>query len=91
MALRDEANAVRVTAANVNDFVESRSLVHGEETDVFADVAYQDCNARLAINYTSTRVQLTEQVEKINACIRIRVEHRFCLLMQAVWTRECSL
>lgn len=29
------------TAANVNDVTQARALVHGEETDVFADAGYQ--------------------------------------------------
>jgi IS5 family transposase len=34
-------HTVRGTAANVNDVVEANSLLHGQETDVFADAGYQ--------------------------------------------------
>ena len=34
-------HTVRGTAGNVNDVVEANSLLHGEESDVFADAGYQ--------------------------------------------------
>ena len=33
-------HTVRGTAANVNDVVEAHSLLHGQESDVFADAGY---------------------------------------------------
>ena len=34
------------TAANVNDVTQAHALVHGEETDVFADAGYQGVGKR---------------------------------------------
>jgi IS5 family transposase len=39
-------HTVRGTAANVNDVVEGNSLLHGEETEVFADAGYQGAHKR---------------------------------------------
>ena len=39
-------HTVRGTAANVNDVVEANSLLHGQETDVFADAGYQGADKR---------------------------------------------
>ncbi|HHT9769635.1 TPA: IS5 family transposase [Legionella pneumophila] len=39
-------HTVRGTAANVNDVVEANSLLHGAETDVFADAGYQGAGKR---------------------------------------------
>jgi transposase, IS5 family len=39
-------HTVRGTAANVNDVVEANALLHGEETDVFADAGYQGASKR---------------------------------------------
>jgi transposase, IS5 family len=39
-------HTVRGTAANVNDVVEANSLLHGEETEVFADAGYQGASKR---------------------------------------------
>ena len=39
-------HTVRGTAANVNDVVEGNSLLHGQETDVFADAGYQGAHKR---------------------------------------------
>ena len=39
-------HTVRGTAANVNDVVEGNSLLHGTETNVFADAGYQGANKR---------------------------------------------
>ena len=39
-------HTVRGTAANVNDVVEGNSLLHGEETDIFADAGYQGAHKR---------------------------------------------
>ena len=93
-------HTVRGTAANVNDVVEGNSLLHGEETDVFADAGYQGAHKRpdaregttwhvamrpgkrKALDKTKASGQLTEQVEKIKASIRAKVEHPFRVIKQ---------
>ena len=82
------------TAANVNDVTQGHDLLHGEETDVFADAGYQGAMKRpeatgvawhVAMRPGKRRVldksrgshQLVEQVEKIKAGIRAKVEHPF--------------
>jgi len=39
-------HTVRGTAGNVNDVVEANALLHGEETEVFADAGYQGAHKR---------------------------------------------
>ncbi len=39
-------HTVRGTAANVNDVVQANALLHGEESDVFADAGYQGAHKR---------------------------------------------
>jgi IS5 family transposase len=39
-------HTVRGTAANVNDVVEANGLLHGDETNVFADAGYQGAHKR---------------------------------------------
>jgi IS5 family transposase len=39
-------HTVRGTSSNVNDVVEANSLLHGQETDVFADAGYQGAHKR---------------------------------------------
>jgi IS5 family transposase len=93
-------HTVRGTAANVNDVVEGNSLLHGEETNVFADAGYQGAHKRpdaregttwhvamrpskrRALDKTKASGQLTEQVEKIKATIRAKVEHPFRVIKQ---------
>jgi len=93
-------HTVRGTAANVNEVVEGNSLLHGEETDVFADAGYQGAHKRpdaregttwhvamrpgkrKALDKTKASGQLTEQVEKIKASIRAKVEHPFRVIKQ---------
>jgi IS5 family transposase len=82
------------TAANVNDVTQGHGLLHGEETDVFADAGYQGAMKRpeatgvawhVAMRPGKRRVldksrgshQLVEQLEKIKAGIRAKVEHPF--------------
>lgn len=82
------------TAANVNDVTQGHGLLHGEETDVFADAGYQGAMTRpeatgvawhVAMRPGKRRVldksrgshQLVEQIEKIKAGIRAKVEHPF--------------
>ncbi len=91
-------HTVRGTAGSVNDVVEANSLLHGEETDAFADAGYQGVakrpDARPGVNWHiamrpgkrraldgNDRIdQLTEQVERIKASIRAKVEHPFRVL-----------
>jgi transposase, IS5 family len=85
------------TAANVNDVTQGHRLLHGEETDVFADAGYQGAMKRpeatgvawhVAMRPGKRRVldrsrdshQLVEQLEKIKAGIRAKVEHPFRVL-----------
>ena len=92
--------ASSVTAANVNDVVEANSLLHGQETDVFADAGYQgaakrpdakdDVNwhvamrpgKRRALDKTKTIDHLIDQVERIKASVRAKVEHPFRVIKQ---------
>ncbi|MEY2932845.1 MAG: hypothetical protein RL033_3594 [Pseudomonadota bacterium] len=39
-------HTVRATSGNVNDVLEANALLHGEETDVFADAGYQGAHKR---------------------------------------------
>lgn len=85
------------TAANVNDVTQGHGLLHGAETDVFADAGYQGAMKRpeatgvawhVAMRPGKRRVldksrgshQLVEQLEKIKAGIRAKVEHPFRVL-----------
>lgn len=88
-------HAVRGTAGNVNDVVEANSLLHGQETDVFADAGYQGAHKRpdakedvqwhvamrpglrKLLDKADPTDALTEQVERIKASIRAKVEHPF--------------
>jgi len=88
-------HTVRGTAGSVNDVVEANSLLHGQESDVFADAGYQGAGkrpeAQAGVNWhiamrpgkrktldkTKLLDQLTEQVERIKARIRAKVEHPF--------------
>ncbi len=81
------------TAANVNDVTQGHSLLHGEETIVFADAGYQGATKRAEATGVAWHVairpgkrrqqkrtpwgQLTEQAEKLKASIRAKVEHPF--------------
>ena len=89
-------HTVRGTSGNVADVVEGNSLLHGQETDVFADAGYQGAQKRPdAIKDVTWHVAmrpgkrkeldkennpidaLIDQVEKIKASIRAKVEHPF--------------
>ena len=88
-------HTVRGTAANVNNVVEANSLLHGQETDVFADAGYQGAaerpdakvdvswhvamrpDKRRALDKTKTIDHLIDQVERIKANVRAKVEHPF--------------
>ena len=87
-------HSVTTTAANVNDVTQADALLHGEETDVFADAGYQgvakrnpeiDVNwhvamrpgKRRSLDLTSALARKIDEVEKIKASIRAKVEHPF--------------
>jgi len=83
------------TAGHVNDVVEANSLLHGQETDVFADAGYQGAHKRpdakedvqwhvamrpglrKLLDKADPMDALTDQVERIKASIRAKVEHPF--------------
>ncbi|TXI99259.1 MAG: IS5 family transposase [Aquabacterium sp.] len=88
-------HTVRGTSGNVNDVVEANSLLHGHETDVFADAGYQGAHKRpdakenvqwhvamrpglrKLLDKADPMDALTDQVERIKASIRAKVEHPF--------------
>ena len=88
-------HTVRGTAANASDVVEGNSLLHGDETDVFADSGYQGAHKRpnapanvrwhvamrpgkrAALDKASTLGAIIDEVERIKASIRAKVEHPF--------------
>ena len=89
-------HSVATTAANAHDVTQAHALLHGEETDVFADSGYQGVGKRAETQDIKTHWHvamrpgkrklldkadpmdaLTEQVERIKASIRAKVEHPF--------------
>jgi IS5 family transposase len=88
-------HTVRGTSGHVNDVVEANSLLHGQETDVFADAGYQGAHKRpdakedmkwhvamrpglrKLLDKAAPMDALTDQVERIKASIRAKVEHPF--------------
>ena len=88
-------HTVRGTSGHVNDVVEANSLLHGQETDVFADAGYQGAHKRpdakddvqwhvamrpglrKLLDRADPMDALTDQVERIKASIRAKVEHPF--------------
>ena len=88
-------HTVRGTAATVNDVVEGNSLLHGDETVVFADASYQgadkrpDAHAdtdwqvamkpgkRRALDKSTPLGEVIDQIEKLKASVRAKVEHPF--------------
>ena len=84
------------TAANVNDVTQAHALVHGEETDVFADAGYQGVDKRAqtqgldvnwhvamrpgkrkALDKSTPRGAILDQLEQVKARMRAKVEHPF--------------
>jgi IS5 family transposase len=81
------------TAANVNDVKQGHGLLHGQESVVFADAAYQGADKRpeatgvqwqVAMRAGKRRAlasndwgDLLEQAEKLKASVRAKVEHPF--------------
>lgn len=89
-------HTVRGTSGNVSDVVEANSLLHGHETDVFADAGYQGAHKRpdakegvtwhvamrpgkrKALDKQNNAIDaLIDQMEKLKASIRAKVEHPF--------------
>ena len=89
-------HTVRGTSGNLSDVEEGNSLLHGQETDVYADAGYQGAEKRpdakkdvtwhvamrpgkrKALDKENKPIDaLIDQVEKIKASIRAKVEHPF--------------
>lgn len=87
------------TAANVADVTQASRLLHGKESDVFADAGYQgvakreetkelDVNWHVAMRPGRRRVlekhtppgALLDEIERMKASIRAKVEHPFRVL-----------
>ena len=84
------------TAANANDVTQAHALLHGQETDVYADAGYQGVGKReetqgmevnwhvatrpgkrRALDKSNALDAITDQIEKLKAGIRAKVEHPF--------------
>jgi len=80
------------TSANVHDITQTEHLLHGQETDVFADAGYRGIEKRIstATNWhiamrPGKRKQLTqrrsdrirERIEQLKASVCAKVEHPF--------------
>jgi IS5 family transposase len=87
------------TAANVHDINAAESLLHGQETDVYADAGYQGIEKRCHANPVRWHVAMRpgkrrqldlnnrldaifNQIERLKAGIRAKVEHPFRVLKQ---------
>ncbi|HMN20920.1 MAG TPA: IS5 family transposase [Ottowia sp.] len=91
-------HTVRGTAGNVGAVIEANSLLHGQETQAWADAGYQGADKRpdakpgvcwnIAMRPGKRRKldksrlvdELTEQLERLKASIRARVEHALRVL-----------
>jgi IS5 family transposase len=88
-------HTVRGTSGNVNDVVEGNALLHGEESEVFADAGYQGAHKRAdardgvnwhvamrpgkraALDKTQRSHELIDELERLKASMRAKVEHPF--------------
>jgi IS5 family transposase len=87
------------TAANVHDINAAEALLHGQETDVYADAGYQGIEKRCKANAVRWHVAMRpgrrrqldlndrldaifDQIERLKAGIRAKVEHPFRVLKQ---------
>ena len=88
-------HTVRGTAGHVGDVVEANTLLHGQETQVWADAGYQGADKRpdakndvrwniamrpgrrKQLDKTKPLDDLTDQLERLKASIRAKVEHPF--------------
>jgi transposase, IS5 family len=85
------------TAANVHDITIAQALLHGEETDVYADAGYQGIETRCKTDAVHWHVAMRpakrrkldlsdpldaiyDQIERLKAGIRAKVEHPFRIL-----------
>lgn len=87
------------TAANVHDINAAEALLHGQETDVYADAGYQGIEKRCEADAVRWHVAMRpgrrrqldlrdrldaiyDQIERLKAGIRAKVEHPFRVLKQ---------
>ncbi len=70
-------HTVTTTAANAHDVTQAHALLHGQEEVVFADSGYRGVEKRQALDKTRISNALTDQLEKLKAGIRAKVEHPF--------------
>ena len=88
-------HTVRGTSGNVNDVVEGNALLHGQESEVFADAGYQGAHKRAdardgvnwhvamrpgkraALDRTRRSHELIDELERLKASMRAKVEHPF--------------
>ena len=86
------------TPANVNDVTQGHGLLHGQESMVFADAGYQGAQKRPEATGVNWHVamrpgkrralpstpwgDLTQQIEKLKASVRAKVEHPFRVVKQ---------
>jgi transposase, IS5 family len=92
-------HAVIGTAAHVHDINEAKALLHGKETDVYADAGYQGIEKRCETDAVRWHVAMKpgkrrqldlsdrldaiyDQIERLKAGIRAKVEHPFRVLKQ---------
>ena len=84
------------TAANVHDLHPAQALLHGEETDVYADAGYQGIEKRergsvrwhvamrpgkrRELDLSNPLDALFNEVERLKASVRAKVEHPFRIL-----------
>jgi transposase, IS5 family len=85
------------TAANVHDINAAKALLHGDETDVYADAGYQGIEKRCEADAVRWHVAMRpgrrrqldlrdrldaiyDQIERLKAGIRAKVEHPFRVL-----------
>ncbi|NKI96834.1 IS5 family transposase [Rhizobacter sp. SG703] len=80
------------TAANVNDVTQAGALLHGQEVDAFGDAGYRGVQAeakgphwhvamqpgkRRKLDLTHEWARMLNEVERIKASVRAKVEHPF--------------
>jgi IS5 family transposase len=85
------------TAVNVHDIAVAQTLLHGEETDVYADAGYQGIEKRCEpdavrwhvamrpakrrkLDLSDSLDAIYDQIERLKAGIRAKVEHPFRIL-----------
>ncbi len=70
-------HAVIGTAANVNDVTRGNALLHGDEVDTFGEAGHQGIAKRRALDRSRTSNAIVDEIERIKASIRAKVEHPF--------------